>query len=627
MVVFAPGIPLSPPTGSHFPVVSFLIYPPLFVGGTTSGFDGFGNSTTSPFSTGGVLSITVFPLSGVFGGTTSGFDGFGNSITSTLFVGGVLSITVFPPSGNFGTGKSTFGDASGRFKSGILFFVGPSGASYPPLLPFFLLGNALAVPLNVPPFLLTSLSTVKLLSISVLIPSNLLSPVFLFPFIVTSPPTVTLSGLIPIVPFPVFSWSIISPTSPKIPPPFVPPLPPTIAPPASKSECTSSTFRSPPISIFPFPVSEPITPPFKFASPSTFTSIEFLAVIPAWLLIESPFLNICPPPAETPISPVTIVFVEPPADKSPPNQASTLDSSTLSVSVTTFKSPPTSRATSLPFTLLPITLVSPPDLIEMLFPVIVLPVLVSLLLSVILNPAFPVAPSWAFPPSIADTPALAVIPPETLNPNEFSLDELCALEIFTSFLASNEISFPSISTPFKLISPSVALKLISPPDLIFVIFSLEDLEFDWLYPSSPVTEVVFPAKSPKITLLTVPATWAAVNPSFICPAWALSAICIPLFTASAIALVVLFSTFTPTVNPLLLFSVSSTYLVLSIFLPVMLKSPPVSKSEPPISTVPPDLIFIPPPDFTEPSVHVVLFSCDFSTVIPTVPPTFARESM
>ena len=101
------------------------------------------------------------------------------------------------------------------------------------------------------------------------------------PLTVTSPPIVILSGFTLIPDFAVCSLSITSPTSPWIPPPLVPPLIPTIAPPAFKSVLTSLTFRFPPISTFPFPVSDPNTPPFRLASPSTLAVISFLALIPA----------------------------------------------------------------------------------------------------------------------------------------------------------------------------------------------------------------------------------------------------------------------------------------------------------------------------------------------------------
>ena len=99
--------------------------------------------------------------------------------------------------------------------------------------------------------------------------------------IVTSPPTVTLSGLILIPPFAVCSLLMMSPTSPWIPPPLVPPLTPIIAPPAFRSVLTSVEFKFPPMSTFPFPVSDPKIPPFRLASPSTLAVISFLALIPA----------------------------------------------------------------------------------------------------------------------------------------------------------------------------------------------------------------------------------------------------------------------------------------------------------------------------------------------------------
>ncbi len=266
-------------------------------------------------------------------------------------------------------------------------------------------------------------------------------------------------------------------------------------------------------------------------------------------------------------------------------------------------------------------------MIVILFPFIELPEFVVLELSVLLNPTFPVNPSWAFAPSIVPTPALAVIPPDAVTPNPCSSDVFCELEIFTSFLASSEMSFPSISTPFKLISPSVALKLISPPDLILVVFSLVVLDLLSLYENSPVTDEVLATRSPNITFDTEPATCAAVSPSLTCPAWAFSAICIPLFTASAILLVVVFPTFTPSENPLLVSSFTSVYLVLSISLAVILKSFPVVKSAPPISVVPPDLIFKSPPVWTFPSVHVVLFLLVFFVEIPTVTWAFVNESI
>ena len=202
------------------------------------------------------------------------------------------------------------------------------------------------------------------------------------PLTVTSPPTVILSGFTLIPDFAVCSLSITSPTSPWIPPPLVPPLIPTIAPPAFKSVLTSLTFRFPPISTFPFPVSDPNTPPFRLASPSTLTVISFLALIPAWVVTSLPFLKICPPPAESPRSPVPIVFVATPAETSAPNQASILDSSILSTLVSIFKSPPTFRSTLFPSTVLPMIFVSFPDSIVTPFlATIELPLLYSLFTS------------------------------------------------------------------------------------------------------------------------------------------------------------------------------------------------------------------------------------------------------
>ena len=277
--MIAPCGPLSPPVATHFPVVGSFVYPPFEItgGSTVSVWLGFGVSVTSDFCTGA--------------------DG--------------PSTTTFPLSGKLGFGSSTFGGVSGKSRSGTLLvtfpllgvspslifgMIGPSTASESAcfLLPF-LEGSALTVPENVPPPFTTSLSIVTPLFISVLIPSrlgplSLLSLLLVFPLTVTSPPTVMLSLLIPIVPFAVCSLSITSPTSPRIPPPLVPPLAPTIAPPPFKSECTSSTLIFPPTFRLPSPVSEPITPPFRLTSFPTFTSILFLAVIPACWEIESPFL-------------------------------------------------------------------------------------------------------------------------------------------------------------------------------------------------------------------------------------------------------------------------------------------------------------------------------------------------
>ena len=161
---------------------------------------------------------------------------------------------------------------------------------------------------------------------------------------------------------------------------------------------------------------------------------------------------------------------------------------------------------------------------------------------------------------------------------------------------------------------------------------LEELS---LYPSSPVTEVVLAARSPKIKFVAVPATCAAVNPALsdFSGSAAVSAICIPLFTASAILLVVLFDTFTPREKSEFVFSVTSVYFVVSICLAVILKSPPVVKSAPPISTVPlelssfPEVIFKFPPVETFPFDQVVLFSLEFFTDTPTVVCADVKESM
>ena len=188
---------------------------------------------------------------------------------------------------------------------------------------------------------------------------------------------------------------------------------------------------------------------------------------------------------------------------------------------------------------------------------------------------------------------------------------LASVILISPFLADRLTSFASAWTPFRSIFPSVASNCNFPPDLIFVVFSLVVFELLEFHPIFPVTDVVFPAKSPKITLVTLPATWAAANASFTAPSFAESAICIPLFTASAIELVVLFFTVTPISSPELFFSTTSSYLVVSILLALIVKSPPVSKSDPPISVFPPDVIFKFPPVFTLPSVHVVLFSLEF----------------
>ena len=126
--------------------------------------------------------------------------------------------------------------------------------------------------------------------------------------------------------------------------------------------------------------------------------------------------------------------------------------------------------------------------------------------------------------------------------------------------------------------------------------------------------------SPKIIFVIVPPTCAPVKASFIplSESKAESAICMPLFTASATLLVVVFEPLTPTVTPVLSVSITSVYLVVSISLASIVKSPPVVKSAPPISVVPFDLILRLPPVVTFPSVHVVLFSLELFTDTPTV---------
>ena len=206
LLVIAPPVKIAPPSifgFVHLPVSGSFTYPPVsglltcgaFTSGAfVSGFTGSGTfisgtfGVSGPSTTSGVLFPGVAPK-GISGFTGSGtfisgtFGIFGLSLGITTSGLGILNSGVFPPS-----------------LSAAFFLLLPFPAGMLPVIP------------NVPPPFVISLSTVKLLFISLLIPSSLLSPVFLFPFTVESPPIVTFPT--PIVPFDVTSLSTTSPTSP-----------------------------------------------------------------------------------------------------------------------------------------------------------------------------------------------------------------------------------------------------------------------------------------------------------------------------------------------------------------------------------------------------------------------------